>query len=827
MKLNDATAVAYTNTTSTATPSSSYVTAAPSGSCVADCSANPWGPSEISWTKQFPNVTLTAATVVYVVNNQTNTTRTTTLYADLPPGFTPPPTNSGGYRILEVTLPIVTDDYGNYSSSTVTMTYPTMYMDYPKGYNFSGTIPTSVNGEPVCLTAPSSGIWITLPPAPTTSVLSTDPEDPYGLLYTTAAYFQNYATEGWARVFPSEAAFTECTQQPASAVAATLPTANATPSNPPSAQQPAPEAATATAPESQSPALQSQNAQTATAAPSPQADRTQASPAGPAASTGSPDVGAAILSVLDGGPKPATSSVGTNADGTGRDLQQTPAGSSTPSSSEEPVIPAAAPIVVGGTSYLPTPVNPGAASAYVVQGQTLAADQPVTVGSGSSAVVVSLQTAAGHTQLIVGGSTSETIADSSTPTNVPAPLVVGGQTLSAVASSGYVVGSQTLAPDHPVTLGSGTSAVVVSLATDAGHTQLVVGGSTSNIAGSSAATAPPAPVVIAGQTLSAGPSSEYVVDGQTLVPGSSITVGSGPSATIVALTTNSKGQSVAVVGGTTSPLGNGVSVTTPAPVIVNGQTFAPGPSSEYVVAGQTLSLGSSITIGSGSATTLVALSTDSQGRTVAVVGSSISVLPDDSGAPTATPAPLVVDGQTFTLGPSSEYVDGSRTLALGSSIRLGSGSATTVVALTTDTKGETVAVIGSSTSVLVAAATTPAPLVLDGQTFTLGPSSDYVDGSQTLALGSSIILGSGTATTLVALTTDNQGRTVVVEGSSTSVVGQVSVTGKASATATSAAATVVSKGTASASAPNTGDAARMIWASGWVVGGCLLLAAVL
>lgn len=800
-----------------------------------------------------------------------------------------------------------------------------MYMDYPKGYNFSGTIPTSVNGEPVCLTAPSSGIWITLPPAPTTSVLSTDPEDPYGLLYTTAAYFQNYATEGWARVFPSEAAFTECSmlmaaapavelstaafvtatitshelhappsaspsnsapapsggtsaevaqqsasevaatltevaQQPASAVAATLPTANATPSNPPSAQQPAPEAATATAPESQSPALQSQNAQTATAAPSPQADRTQASPAGPAASTGSPDVGAAILSVLDGGPKPATSSVGTNADGTGEGSagttstaavptlpeqntsspgaepvnvsnspspQQTPAGSSTPSSSEEPVIPAAAPIVVGGTSYLPTPVNPGAASAYVVQGQTLAADQPVTVGSGSSAVVVSLQTAAGHTQLIVGGSTSETIADSSTPTNVPAPLVVGGQTLSAVASSGYVVGSQTLAPDHPVTLGSGTSAVVVSLATDAGHTQLVVGGSTSNIAGSSAATAPPAPVVIAGQTLSAGPSSEYVVDGQTLVPGSSITVGSGPSATIVALTTNSKGQSVAVVGGTTSPLGNGVSVTTPAPVIVNGQTFAPGPSSEYVVAGQTLSLGSSITIGSGSATTLVALSTDSQGRTVAVVGSSISVLPDDSGAPTATPAPLVVDGQTFTLGPSSEYVDGSRTLALGSSIRLGSGSATTVVALTTDTKGETVAVIGSSTSVLVAAATTPAPLVLDGQTFTLGPSSDYVDGSQTLALGSSIILGSGTATTLVALTTDNQGRTVVVEGSSTSVVGQVSVTGKASATATSAAATVVSKGTASASAPNTGDAARMIWASGWVVGGCLLLAAVL
>ncbi|KAI9747628.1 MAG: hypothetical protein M1815_004018 [Lichina confinis] len=48
--------------------------------------------------------TITAATVVRIINNSTNTTRTTTITNELPPGITPPATNEAGTRVETVTI---------------------------------------------------------------------------------------------------------------------------------------------------------------------------------------------------------------------------------------------------------------------------------------------------------------------------------------------------------------------------------------------------------------------------------------------------------------------------------------------------------------------------------------------------------------------------------------------------------------------------------------------------------------------------------------------------------------------------------------------------
>src|ERR1700712_746920 len=52
-----------------------------------------------TWHRLTANTTITAATVFVVVNNQTNSTSTSTVFADLPSGYTLPPLNKQGTRV--------------------------------------------------------------------------------------------------------------------------------------------------------------------------------------------------------------------------------------------------------------------------------------------------------------------------------------------------------------------------------------------------------------------------------------------------------------------------------------------------------------------------------------------------------------------------------------------------------------------------------------------------------------------------------------------------------------------------------------------------------
>ena len=90
------------------------ITAAPA-SCLASCVVSDRGTSW-EWWPGTVNTTITAATVVYIVNNGTNTTTTSTIFNDLPAGYTLPPTNSAGSQIAVIT---VETTEGSYTTTTL------------------------------------------------------------------------------------------------------------------------------------------------------------------------------------------------------------------------------------------------------------------------------------------------------------------------------------------------------------------------------------------------------------------------------------------------------------------------------------------------------------------------------------------------------------------------------------------------------------------------------------------------------------------------------------------------------------------------------------
>ncbi|KAI9828861.1 MAG: hypothetical protein M1826_005965 [Phylliscum demangeonii] len=92
----------------------------------------------------FPiNTTITAATVVTVINTRTNATRKSTIYNDLPSGFTLPDVNADGTRVTTIT----TTDYFARNYTTV-LAFPTIFLGYPNSYEWSGILPTPAGNEP-------------------------------------------------------------------------------------------------------------------------------------------------------------------------------------------------------------------------------------------------------------------------------------------------------------------------------------------------------------------------------------------------------------------------------------------------------------------------------------------------------------------------------------------------------------------------------------------------------------------------------------------------------------------------------------------------------
>lgn len=329
------------------------------------------------------------------------------------------------------------------------------------------------------------------------------------------------------------------------------------------------------------------------------------------------------------------------------------------------------PIEVGGIT-----VSQNSDTQLVVGSQTLAAGSSVIVGSGSSTTAVVLQTEGGSTHIVAGTATAAVpnpaSAEPEASTAPAAPFEVGGVTASQNSASEIVVGTQTIAPGSSITVGSGSSTTAVVLQTDDGATHLIVGSSTAAIPTAPAAapeTAAPAPFTVAGVTASQNSASDLVIGTHTLAPGSSIVLGSGSSTTAVALQTND-GTTQLVVGSSTAAIPTAAAAA--APIVVGSQTLTPG---------------STLTVGSGTQTTALVLSTNAGGSSAIVVADASTTYTIDAPSASATNPPATTTIPTtgahlITTGATTELVVGKSTYTFktgGPSIGLVTEGGTTIV----------------------------------------------------------------------------------------------------------------------------------------------------
>ncbi|KAK1920061.1 hypothetical protein P3342_002357 [Pyrenophora teres f. teres] len=257
-------------------------------------------------------------------------------------------------------------------------------------------------------------------------------------------------------------------------------------------------------------------------------------------------------------------------------------------------VPVATPptITVGNNVFSPLP---GSGNTFVIAGQTLA--------PGGSAITVS------GTTLSLGPSASFVVANSATLTlgspvtqaNVPPTITIGNAVFSALPEpSGptFIVDGQTLIPGGPAITALGTT---LSLAPSASF--VVINGATSALANPSLLTTAP-PLTIGDATFRPlpGTGTAYVIGSALLTAGGFVVV-SGTTISLAAEAT------ALVIDGQTSiisPLAQ--PIVTNAPLLTIGtETFTAvsGGGTAFIIRGQTLTPGGTITVyGDGGRTTI-------------------------------------------------------------------------------------------------------------------------------------------------------------------------------------------------------------------------------
>ena len=327
-------------------------------------------------------------------------------------------------------------------------------------------------------------------------------------------------------------------------------------------------------------------------------------------------------------------------------------------------------------------------------------------------------------------------------------LSYAGTTIQPDSSGQYnIPGVGTISPGGPpVTINNN----IYSLAPSA--TALISNGIAAPITfiANSPASSPQPPVLTMGKSAyTADVPSNFVIGGQTLVPG-------GPEITI-------SGTPVSLAPGATQGIIGSSTFTIPpvgiSPAASQGQkptstfagsTYSANSLGQFLVAGQTLTPGAVITV-SG---TLVSLASSGE---FAVIGSSTELL-GKSGM-TTLPV-LTFDGTTFNADALSEFIVDGQTLTPDGSITV-SGT------LISYPFGGASVVIGTSTEPLSFATIIGAdsPIItFDGSTYTADRSSNFIIDGQTLTPGG-VIGVSGTPISYAAAGTD------VVVASSTEAVG--------------------------------------------------------
>ncbi|KAF2423201.1 hypothetical protein EJ08DRAFT_664533 [Tothia fuscella] len=283
--------------------------------------------------------------------------------------------------------------------------------------------------------------------------------------------------------------------------------------------------------------------------------------------------------------------------------------------------------------------------------------------SSTTSIAVSTNSASQPIPLNDGASQLLTIPTSS-PTQFA--VVVNGNTVTLNSNSNLVISQQSLTPAGSINLGRGSVTTALVLLTNSarqpvfinsGTTQtlttpllnpskpVVVLGSTtvsnSVITGQTLtqgglivhgdSTPVPGiiptvvPVVLGSQTIAPKSKSQYIISGQTVTLGGFITLNSGSSTTVRALSADSAHHTVHSYRSITSTLSN-TAPAMPSTIMFGSQTITANAKSDYIFSGRTSTTGEPLTIGNGSTTTYVELTSSSAHHTILLYGNKISTL---------------------------------------------------------------------------------------------------------------------------------------------------------------------------------------------------------
>ncbi|KAK1815326.1 hypothetical protein LTR12_010296 [Friedmanniomyces endolithicus] len=361
---------------------------------------------------------------------------------------------------------------------------------------------------------------------------------------------------------------------------------------------------------------------------------------------------------------------------------------------------------------VPQTYSAGASSsgpdAFVIGSQTASVGQTLTVGN----TPVVIQTSAGQTQLYAGTAATPSAisfavataagASSQPPAAAPAPVSIGSsvlsiapvsQTYSAGASSStpaaFVIGSQTASVGQTVTVDN----TPVVIQTSAGKTQLYAGTAATPSALSFATVAAAAssqPIAVAPATVSIGSSvlsiapvsyasgqgssspPAFLIGSQTASIGQTLTIAGTP----VVIQT-SAGQTQLYAGTATPSALSFATVTTAVPstaaavpttLTIGAATISQDSAGNYLLGSLTIAPGNTITQGSGSSATIIALATVSGSTQLVVQDASTTAttvlppqvtVPASSGPALQQSSPVVVNGHTYYLGPASLNAQGT------------------------------------------------------------------------------------------------------------------------------------------------------------------------
>lgn len=363
------------------------------------------------------------------------------------------------------------------------------------------------------------------------------------------------------------------------------------------------------------------------------------------------------------------------------------------------VLAASIPIAIGSEE-----VTQNAASQYVVAGQTLTPGAPPINIQGTQVSLAPLANA-----IVIAGSTMILSSTSHAPA-----FTVGSEIVTANSASQYVLDGHTLTPGGPAVTISGTRISLVS-----SGSQVVVGSSTIGLAPTiTHHHHPPPPLTFGSQTFTANSESEYIINGQTLIPGSPAITLSGTAISLAPAATQ------VVIGSNTKDLAPAITL---PPLTLGSQVYTPNSKSEYIIDGQTLIPGGLAITVSGTRLSLAPSATQF------IIGSSTLNI----GGPFTSP-PLTFDSQIYTANAAGAYIIGSQTLTPGGSAITVSGTRLSLA------PSGTQIVIGSSTIPFSSSPSRTLPaLTIASQTYTANAAGVYVIAGQTLVPGASGIVVPG------------------------------------------------------------------------------------